>query len=151
MAQSHPVISPGVAALYRKKPDEIHFIARIQNDVFGYTENGEEYILRLTPGTHRSTEQVMAEIEWVNYLLGQGVPAAQPVASVTGNFCTAVERDGISYTAVAFKRVPGEIGSEQYWIPPVFQQWGRLTGRMHKVTREYQPSHLRRPPGSTVH
>jgi Ser/Thr protein kinase RdoA (MazF antagonist) len=93
MAQPHDPISADLAALYRKKPGEIRFIARVQNDIFGYSVDREEYILRLTPATHRRPEQVMAEIEWVNYLLGQGVPATQPVASATGRFCTVIEND----------------------------------------------------------
>jgi Ser/Thr protein kinase RdoA (MazF antagonist) len=133
-------IPAGLAAAY----GDLRFITQVQNYIFAYERNGEEFILRLTPQSHQSPEQVRAEVDWVNDLAGQGVPVAGVVPASDGSLCQAVELVGKYFTAVSFQRVKGEIGSAKYWTADIFFEWGRLTGRLHRQSRKYQPAFGRR-------
>jgi Ser/Thr protein kinase RdoA (MazF antagonist) len=102
-------------------------------------ENGEEFILRLTPRTHQSPQQVIAEVDWVNDLAERDVPVAAVVPAMDGSLCQAVELAGEHFTAVSFQKVRGEIGSGNYWTTDTFIEWGRLASRLHRESRRYQP------------
>jgi len=69
-------IPAGLAAAYGVRQGDIRFITQVQNYIFAYERNGEELILRLTPQTHQGSEQVRAEVDWINDLAGRGVPVA---------------------------------------------------------------------------
>jgi amicoumacin kinase len=137
-------IPAGLAAAYGVSQGDFRFIAQVQNYIFAYERDGEEFILRLTPQTHQSPEQVRAEVDWVNDLAGRGVPVAGVVPASDGSLCQAVELVGEYFTAVSFQKVKGEIGSGNYWTADIFFEWGCLTGRLHRESRKYQPAFGRR-------
>jgi amicoumacin kinase len=135
----HPQIPADLAAAYGVSEKDIRFVTQVQNHIFVYDRAGAEFILRLTPETHRSAEQVMAEVEWVNDLAARNVPVAAVVPADDGSLSQFVEIAGEQFTAVSFQRLEGEIGSREYWMPAVFAKWGRLTGRLHRESRLYHP------------
>jgi Ser/Thr protein kinase RdoA (MazF antagonist) len=86
-----PQIPADLAAAYGIGQSDIRFVTQIQNYIFVYERNGEEFILRLTPRTHQSAGQVMAEVEWVNDLAARGVPVAAVAPAVDGSLSRLVE------------------------------------------------------------
>ena len=100
--------------------------------------------MRLTPETHQSAQQVIAEVEWVNDLAARAVRIGAVVPAVDGSLTQPVEIAGEHFTAVSFQKVPGEIGSREHWTSAIFFDWGRLTGRLHRESRKYEPSLIRR-------
>jgi Ser/Thr protein kinase RdoA (MazF antagonist) len=132
-------IPAGLAAAYGLSRNDLRFITQIQNYIFAYQRNGEEFILRLTPQTHQSPQQVMAEVDWVNDLATRDVPVAAVVPTLDGSLCQAVELGGEHFTGVSFQKVKGEIGSGKDWTADTFFDWGRLAGRLHRESRKYQP------------
>ena len=73
-----------------------------------------------------------------------GVQLAAVVPAIDGLLARSVEIAGQRFTAVSFQKAPGEIGSRAYWTPAIFAEWGRLTGRLHRESRRYQPVFNRR-------
>jgi amicoumacin kinase len=132
-------IPTDLAAAYGVSPHAIRFVTQVQNYIFAYERNGEEFILRLTPQTDQTTEQVMAEVDWVNDLAGRGVPVARVVPADDGALCQRVELVSEVFTAVSFQKLAGAIGSGEYWTADIFFDWGRLTGRLHRESRKYRP------------
>ena len=125
-------------------PADVRFIAQVQNYIFSYQRDGVKFILRLTPQMHQCAEQVRAEVEWVNDLAARGVRLAAVVPAVDGSLSHPIEIAGEHFTAVSFQKVPGEIGSREHWTPAIFFEWGRLTGRLHRESRKYEPAFVRR-------
>ena len=72
-------IPAGLAAAYGVSQNDLRFITQVQNYIFAYATNGEQFILRLTPRTHQSPQQVVAEVDWVNDLAGRDVPVLTSV------------------------------------------------------------------------
>jgi Ser/Thr protein kinase RdoA (MazF antagonist) len=132
-------IPAGLAAAYGVSQNDLRFITQVQNYIFAYERNSEEYILRLTPRTHRRPQQVAAEVDWVNDLAARDVPVAAVVSAMDGSLCQVVELVGEPFTAVSFQKVRGEIGSGSYWTTDTFFDWGCLAGRLHWESRKYQP------------
>lgn len=145
MKKLESAIPPELSKLYGIHPGGLKYITTVQNAVFGFERDGVERILRLTPEAHRPAALVASEIDWVNYLVAAGMPVAAPIAAGTGDFCVALNIDGTAYTAVAFEKAQGEIGSQDNWTPRIFREWGRMTGHIHKASRTYRPSGTRRP------
>jgi amicoumacin kinase len=139
-----PPIPPDLARAYGVSAADMRFVTQVQNYIFAYERNGAEAILRLTPNSHQSEEQVMAEVAWVNDLTVRGTPVATVIPASDGFLSRPVEIAGEHFTAVSFQKVPGEIGSREHWKPSVFVEWGRLTGRLHRESRKYQPVSKRR-------
>ena len=98
-------IPAGLAAAYGLTGNDFRFITQIQNYIFAYERDGEEFILRLTPQTHQSRQQIMAEVDWVNDLAARDVPVAAVVPAIDGSLCQAVELVGESFTAVNYFRL----------------------------------------------
>src|SRR5258708_35590426 len=101
----------------------------------------------MTPETEQSTAIVRVEVDWVCDLAGRVVAVEGVVPASDGSLCQAVEVVGEHFTAVTFQKVRGEIGSGKYWTTDIFFEWGRLTGRLHRESREYQPGFGRRRAG----
>jgi Ser/Thr protein kinase RdoA (MazF antagonist) len=139
-----PPIPADLAAVYGVRASDIRFLTQVQNYIFAYQRDGGEFILRLTPSRHQSAEQVMAEVEWVNDLAARGAPVAGVVTTVDGLLARPVEIAGEHFTAVSFQKVEGEIGSQEHWSSAAFVEWGRLTGRLHRESRMYDPVSNRR-------
>ena len=137
-------IPADLAAAYGVRQGDFRFVTQVQNHILAYERSGEEFILRLTPETHQTTEQVMAEVDWVNDLAARDVPVAGAVPAIDGSLCKAVELVGEHFTVVSFQKVRGKIGSGEYWSADIFLEWGRLIGRLHRESRKYQPGSGRR-------
>jgi Ser/Thr protein kinase RdoA (MazF antagonist) len=134
-------LPPSLAASFGLTPLHFVFMAQVQNTVFGFSQESAECVLRLTPESHRSFEQIEAEIDWVRHLDQWGLPVSAPIANREGNFCQRTEIDEKPWIATAFRRAPGKIGAESAWHQGTFRTWGQITARMHIAATGYQPPH----------
>ncbi|HZG56615.1 phosphotransferase enzyme family protein [Paenibacillus sp.] len=131
------------AARYGLRPEELSFIGGFQNFIYSYAKGGDEFILRFTPESLRTPEDLEAELEWIRYLASNGVAVSEPISASQSN--GGVERisgDDFSFYAISFKRAPGRsIGyPECLGNPSLYERCGRLTGRLHELARLYKPT-----------
>lgn len=112
-----------------------------ENYVFEVSKNDEPFILRLTHSSHRNEMELLAEMDWMQYLhkCGIGVPKVFP--SINGKLLTEITADdGTCFYASLFSKVPGEqisVRAEKF-NHELFFAWGKTIGRMHHVTKGYQ-------------
>jgi Ser/Thr protein kinase RdoA (MazF antagonist) len=110
-----------------------------ENFVYACEIDGRPGILRITHGSHRSSEAVSAELEWIEHLAKAGIGAARPIASRSGNWIETLEADdGQPFTAAAFERAPGRPPVPDDWNSDFYREWGRTLARMHAATRDYR-------------
>jgi hypothetical protein len=63
-------IPAGLAAAYGVSQNDLRFITQVQNYIFAYEINGEEYILRLTPRWYRPwTDRYVKRLNWLENIL----------------------------------------------------------------------------------
>lgn len=119
------------------------FLSNSTNEVYRFTKGDLSYILRLSQKPQEYVEKIRAEVDWVYYLVKNGLRASLPIQT-RDNQLTAVYHDGDKcYIATAFYAAPGRFfdkNDEQYWGPMVFRNWGETMGRMHRLSKSYGAS-----------
>ncbi len=117
-----------------------------ENYVFEVHRNGAPYILRLTHSSHRSYQEVRAELEWINYLHDKGVNVSLVNHSNQDELVEVIEAHNSHFYICLFDKAPGKPVSvkEDLFNEDLFEKWGRITGSMHRVTKEYQPGENQR-------
>lgn len=127
------------ASRYEINPDELTYIGGFQNFVYEYQRSGELYILRITPGMHRTAEQVRAELDWIIYLTGNGISASGPILSEDGNWTEVIETPEMCFIAACFDKAHGNrIGYPECLNDnATYEELGRITGKMHVLAKRY--------------
>ncbi len=110
-----------------------------ENTIFGHNEDERGAVLRITPSSHRTLQQIRAEIDWLSYLTENGVSAVCPQQSVDGNIVETIEYNGSYMTAVCFEYASGRLATPQDFNEDLFRNWGQLMGRIHSLTKNYSP------------
>lgn len=117
---------------------------------------GQPRILKIVPGiwntaqqiTGSTLEQLLAEVDFVRFLAENGLPVARPVPSRSGSWVERVPLDDQAcFLIYAFEKAPGEMypdEDEVFFPESVLVEWGRLCGRLHRLSVAYQPHHERR-------
>jgi len=130
------------------------------NLVYDCEHEGQARILRISFRPDRTAEQIRAELHFVNYLAENGVRVSRPIPSQKGAYLETVSVDGIPLHMVSFikgkgKRVPdnGYRYREDAPIEEYFQNWGRILGQMHALTKGYRPinDQVKRPGWFEIH
>ena len=130
------------------------------NLVYEYERDGEPLIMRISYRPDRTAEQIRSELHFVDYLAEHGVRVSRPVPSRNGKLLETVQVGGIALHIVSFARGKGmRVPDNDYRyrqdapIEEYFQNWGRVLGRMHALTKDYQPisAQVKRPGWSEIH
>ncbi len=136
-----------IAERYNTHPDEMVHVGGFENSVYSFSQNGTELFLRIGSADHMTFELVKAEIDWVLYLVENGVPAVHPVASANELFVERVNTGDALYNVVAFEKARGEHvdhGNPGAWDDAMIRDWGRTIGRMHSLADGFQAGTYRR-------
>lgn len=103
----------------------------------------EPLILRISHSAKRDPESIMAELDWINYL-SDNMDVRKPIQSKNGNEMECIQNGDHDLYAVIFKKVEGKTLSDTYPEDVIIKKWGKLTARMHEITKKYIPEGKRR-------
>ena len=121
-------------------PDRIRTLDGFESFMYEFERDGGVYILRISHTLRRSVNLIQAEVDWINYLAGGGVPAARAVESVRGNLVEGVnDGQGEQFLATAFVKAAGKEPDRHTWNASLFVNYGRAIGRMHALSKRYEP------------
>ncbi|MEO3944978.1 phosphotransferase [Gorillibacterium sp. CAU 1737] len=118
-----------------------------ENYVYLARRDEQEVILRFTHSSHRSPLEVESELDWMNHLVREGVAVMGPLAAKDGRYVLPLTaEDGTVFSAALFEKAEGRHVRYQdpnEWNTALFEEWGRLTGQIHRATLSYEkPEHL---------
>jgi len=136
----------GVAPAQLTPLDGGHF-----THVYGFTRDGQEYVLRITPPNEEmDARSTLAYLEWMAFLADGGACVPRPSLSAEGRLLELIEGEDGSYIATVVEKARGVLGQElplEQWTDALYEQLGRVVGRMHALAGKYAPSDttLRRP------
>ena len=122
--------------------DNINALDGFESFIFEYEKDDGEYILRIGHSRRRSPALIHAEVDWINYLADGGAGVAKAVLSVNDELVEAIDdgEDG-QFLATAFVKAQGDNAHKMgLWDETLFVKYGRLLGRMHKLSKDYEPS-----------
>ncbi|WJH35668.1 phosphotransferase [Paenibacillus sp. CC-CFT747] len=101
---------------------------------------GEPRILRLTHSSHRSEEELLAELDWIRHLVEAGLSIPKYYSSLEGRRTERVTVGDSYFTACVFAKAQGHAADPANtadWNEEMYAAWGMLTGRVHAATRSY--------------
>lgn len=134
-------IQAEMAQRYGLAPAEVKPLKAFENFMYEFERGGRGYILRLAHSSHRTPELIQGEAEWMNYLAQNGVACPEVVLSKKGQLVEIIPAgDGSHFMATAFTKAPGRHATTEDLTPALFEEWGKLLGKIHRLTKNYAPS-----------
>ncbi|GLX68042.1 phosphotransferase enzyme family protein [Paenibacillus glycanilyticus] len=115
------------------------FISDSTNEVYRFLKNDSPYILRLSEKPLEYANNIKAEVHWVRYLAENGIKASLPITTTDGQLTAVYNENEKWVIATAFQMAPGVFFDRepQMWCPSLFNQWGELMGKIHRLTKSY--------------
>lgn len=116
--------------------DRLERLGAFESEVLAADGVAGPVILKVIDPTHRTPDEVRAEIDWLLALREAGIPAALPLPAGDGAWLAL---DGDPPTiAVAYERTPGRHLPPAEWTPEFFRLHGELVGRLQAHTRGWK-------------
>lgn len=129
------------AKLFGISSSQASYIGGSQNIVYEYTKDGNHFILRLTPSKNRPECVVQSEQDWIRFLASKGIPVSKPIYSNNGQLTEKIQLPDGYYTCVSFEKARGRRSEYPECLrdQTLYEHLGRLTGKLHHLSRTYQP------------
>ncbi|PEL13560.1 phosphotransferase enzyme family protein [Bacillus sp. AFS017336] len=117
-------------------------VGEFENYLFkGKLADGTDRILRLTHSSHRSKEEIEAELKFLKYARENGANAAGSLTSLNGNLVEVQNAsDGTSFYASMFEWADGQLvdrTNPTVWNDDLMYTWGKTIGKLHALTVDY--------------
>lgn len=124
---------------YDIAPDKITLLDGFESFMFEYEKDGAAYIMRLSHSRRRTPDMIRGEADWINYLAAGGAGVAKAVMSANGELVELIDDgEGDQFLATAFVRAAGgPVWLTDFWQEPFFVDYGRLLGRIHRLSKSY--------------
>lgn len=136
----HPGILQETLKRYAIQEKDIQLLDGFESFIYEFQRPRGAFILRIGHSLRRSEALILGEVDWINYLAAGGAGVAKAVPSAGGRLVEFIEDGcGEQFIATAFHKAAGGPPSKAMWNPRLFRAWGRLLGRMHALTKTYQP------------
>lgn len=126
---------------YGISPNHIRLLDGFESFIYEFERDNREYILRLGHSHRRSVSLIRGEVDWINYLAAGGAAVAKAIPSHNGELVEPVDdRHGGHFLATAFVKAKGNPPGAEVWNGALLEQYGRLIGRMHALSLDYEPA-----------
>jgi len=120
--------------------DNVQLLDGFESYIYEFSRPDGDFILRIGHSLRRTKELIQGEVDWINYLAAGGAGVAKAILSDAGQLVEFLEDDhGDCFMATAFEKAMGGPPTKELWNPKLFQAWGSLLGRIHALTKAYQP------------
>jgi amicoumacin kinase len=100
-------------------------------------------ILKITHSSHRTGDQLEAEIDWMLFLVSQGVGVPRIDASLNSLWVERVPAGDSYFSVVSYEKLSGEPIGDSLWNETLFRRWGTLIGKLHRLSPKYVPKKRR--------
>ena len=122
-----------------------------RNRILACCKDGEKkYVLRISELDDRIGEEYLAETEFVHYLAQNGAPVADVIPSIHGRMVECVEDDGHKTYISLFDYAKGMLLCDNGYryrngatLEEYFYNTGKALGAIHRLSREFKPTHRR--------
>ena len=145
----HNGILQGAMDAYGIRPDQIQLLDGFESFMYAFSREDGDFILRIGHSHRRSVDLIRGEVDWINYLAAGGAGVAPAVYSINRRLVEEIpDGKGETFLTTAFVRAKGGLAWERgLWNDELFVRYGRLLGRIHRLSKSYEPSDMawRRP------
>lgn len=142
--QIHEIFNDKIITAAREKysmdQGSLKKIGGFENYVFGFTNEGREYILRITHNSHRDKEMLESELDFVEFLYQNGADVCMPVYSIYNQLVEEIPVDENNcFFTTAFSKAPGRHITPADGCDALYEEWGRSVGKLHRIAKNYNP------------
>ena len=126
---------------YNIQEHAIQLLDGFESYIYEFRREDGDYILRIGHSFRRNVNLIRGEVDWINYLAGGGVSVVRAIPSARGNLIEEIpDGQGEHFLATAFTKAHGFPPNYHDWTPVFNQNYGRLLGRMHALSKIYTPT-----------
>ncbi len=120
--------------------DEMLSMFRISsNAIYPYMDNGALCYLRLSPAVEKREENLLGELEFIEYLRENNYPAHEPIRADNGKLLLEISTERENFYACAFKGVSGSQIEDTDCSDDVIFAYGKALGQLHRLSQSYAP------------
>ncbi len=113
------------------------------NLIYAYRKSGSKFILRITHSSVQKLEELQSEVDWLHFLQKNDANVSAPIESLNGNLIEVIKSEDTYFTVTVYTEAKGKKIDRFNWNEPVFKEIGRVTGQLHRITKDYKPgSHV---------
>ena len=109
------------------------------NAIYPFCKDGVVCFLRLAPTGEKIEKNVLGEMEFIDYLLGCGYPALNPLKTKTDEICLTLNTKWGQYYATAFQSVDGIPLEHTEMTKESIYAYGKALGRLHFLSSQFVP------------
>lgn len=121
--------------------ESLRFLRYSQNFVFSYVERGgAERILRVTPGSHRSRDEIAVELDWIRHLREKGASVCAPLRG--RDIRSFWDENGEEYHCVGFEKASGRAVEKGDLGEEFYERHGRLLSSLHMFSADFPRGRL---------
>ena len=118
----------------------IQSLDAVESFIYEFERDSRAYILRIAHSFRRSESLVLGEVDWINFLAEGGVSVSRAIFSKGGKLVEAIEdQQGGTFLVTAFVKAQGQAPWD-LWTPKLYKTYGQLIGRIHTLSKHYQPT-----------
>jgi Ser/Thr protein kinase RdoA (MazF antagonist) len=121
--------------------EDLIFHRNVANDIYFSKINNQEVVVRLTPSSQRSVEEIASELDWINHLKKNSVNVCQTVLSLNNEEIETLNFLSKTYHVVVFKKVNGARLADRSLNLDIVRNWAHNMAKMHNLSENYTPPH----------
>ena len=107
------------------------------NAIYPFTRNEKIHVLRFSPVSEKSRDNLIAELEFLAYMRGNQYNAVESVLSIAGEELVQKSTPWGDYFASVFKHVNGKQLSGLLLENELLLTFGSALGQLHKLSSQY--------------
>lgn len=154
LTPAHDFLISSAVRLYGLKKETIRFLQPHEGgrNIVCYAETNYAIpvVLRITCPDTPNMECYRAETEYVRYLHANGGEVVNVISSLNGNLFEEISYHDITYVLCVFEKARGKLLAENNYryregvpLSEYFYNCGKTLGRLHRLSKEYTPTHRR--------
>ncbi len=109
------------------------------NAIYPYCQNGQVCFLRLTPIDEKREENIMGELEFIEFLTQHDYPALKPIPTLSGEKVIKLDTKWGLYYACAFEKVAGVQIEATGMSKEIMYEYGKTLGKLHTLSSAFKP------------
>ena len=122
-------------------PENAQILDSFESYIYNVQKEGRDYILRIGHDSRRTADLVQAESEFLNHLSQGGLSVPRVLPSENGRLVEQIAAaDGSHFLGTLFTKAPGHPPLAEQWTPALFKDMGAFMGKLHQLSKVFQPS-----------
>ncbi|NTU74836.1 MAG: phosphotransferase [Anaerolineaceae bacterium] len=122
-----------ILSLWEHDPGSCYVVRASSNFICVFLAGGKKRFLRFAHASQRTPELIHAELDFIQHLSDQGIPAARPLPSLAGRLVERAETSLGTCYATVFEAIPGKSLEINEMSQEQIAEWGATMARIHNA------------------